>query len=145
MAETAISVAWLPIAVYPQLLRACLEAVGEPSPAAAYELGRWASHYELGTIHRLLVRMLSPETVVERALSLWPRYYDTGRWTIDKQRTRVVAELHGWAVVDAIACAQLAGFVAKLWEVAGRSTVVVRHEQCRCHGASSCRFEIVWD
>jgi serine/threonine protein kinase len=145
LAETALSVSWLPIAVYPQLLRASLEAGAEPSCAAAYELGRWASEHELGTIHRLLVRLLSPETVVERALSLWPRYYDTGRWTIDKQRTQVVAHLHDWAVVDELACAQLAGFVARLWEVAGRSKVVVRHTQCRCHGAPSCRFEVSWD
>lgn len=74
---TVLPIGWYPIAWYRQLHATAQEATGLGS-SLARDIGREATRHDLNTVYRLLLRMISPETLLKQANRILHMYADGG-------------------------------------------------------------------
>lgn len=141
-----IAVGWYPIGLDARLQRAIDEVHGTGDQATSEAIGRYAAERDLTTIHRIFLRLFSPGFAVEKLTELWPRYHDSGRWTIvESSGTHVIGRLDDWGGnVDAILCRGAAGYIGRCLELAGARHVVMDHPKCRARGDAFCLFTSRW-
>lgn len=142
IARSALAFSWQPAELYPVLVRAALEVTGAVTPQRSHEMGRWVADYELPTIHKIVVRFLSPATLVGKCVGVWKHHHDTGHWAVERVGDRLHGDLRDWAIVDGIACGQVSGYVEGLVSRVGGPQTRVVHTLCRAQGDQLCRFEV---
>lgn len=89
---------WYPVAVYCQLLAGVRELGGE---TFLREIGASSMRADLTSIHRLLLKLLSPSTLIGISQRMFPRYFTMGKIElISKQEHQLRArysECRGWS------------------------------------------------
>jgi predicted hydrocarbon binding protein len=142
---SVVPIGWYSLALYAQLIRAVDEVHGYGDLSVLVQLGRYEAEKDLTTIHRMLLRLVNPATVVEKSMDYWRRFHDTGTWNIRRvSPTEVEGLLEGWGVVDHALCRELGGYLARLLELVGARSVVVEHPRCRANGDADCFFSARW-
>ncbi|MCC6215344.1 MAG: hypothetical protein IT376_10775 [Polyangiaceae bacterium] len=81
--NTILATGWYPIAWYREAFRAI---VATTSPELPRAIGAEAIRADLDGVHKLMLRMLSPETVFSLSSKLFGKYYDTGSLRIAEGR-----------------------------------------------------------
>jgi predicted hydrocarbon binding protein len=143
--ESALSIGWYPLALYARALNALDRVHGTGNLQLVAQLGKYVAERDLTTIHRAFLRMASPSFLLEQSAEYWSRYYDTGKWTIERlSSTRVRGSLEGWGCVDSALCREVSGYLAKAFELVGARNVRIDHTQCRVRGAPRCVFLGSW-
>jgi predicted hydrocarbon binding protein len=141
----AIAVGWYPLDSYIDAVGALGGALGLAPDEAARAYGRYAAEHDLTTIHRFFLRLANPAYVLEKAGEYWGRYFDTGAWTVTREReTRALADLTAFDAVDRVYCESLTAYVQRMFELAGAREVRVTHVRCRARRADRCSFAIEW-
>jgi hypothetical protein len=145
--DSVVAVGWYPTHLHVELLRAMQEAL--EAPGAAGEIVQLAAahdaEYDITRIHRVLFRLANPGFVLEKAMEIWGRFYDTGKWAIERPTsTSASGSLSGFAIVDPLYCAYLRGYIERMFTLVGARDVHVHHTACRSRGDAYCRFEGQW-
>jgi hypothetical protein len=139
-----LPIVWYPLAPFPRLLRAMDEELGKGDLKLATERGVWTAINDMKTVHRVLLKVLTTQWVINSGMRLWPNFHTTGRWeSVSEGSRRARASLHDLGVVDEALCATLKGWIIGLLQLAGAEPTVT-HEECRARGASACVYNCSW-
>ena len=139
-----LPIQWYPLAPFPRLLRAMDAEVGRGDLSLVIERGTWAALQDMRTVHKVLLKLVTAQWVVEKGMKLWPNFHTSGRWESKRQGDRGArATLHDLGVVDDAMCATLKGWIVGLLELAGKRATV-DHAECRARGAATCVFHVSW-
>ena len=145
LGSTPLAIQWYPLAPFPRLLRAMDAELGHGDLALVTERGTWAAINDMKTVHRVLLKLVTPSWVVEKGMKLWPNFHTSGRWESKRQGDKGArALLHDLGVVDEAMCATLRGWMIGLLTLAGTKNPQVEHPECRARGASTCVYLVSW-
>ncbi len=139
-----LPIQWYPLAPFPRLLRAMDAEVGKGDLSIVTERGTWAALQDMRTVHKVLLKLVTAQWVVEKGMKLWPNFHTSGRWESKRQGdSGARAVLHDLGVVDEAMCATLKGWMIGLLQLAGKRATV-EHTECRARGGASCVFQLSW-
>jgi hypothetical protein len=140
-----LPIAWYPLAPFPRLLRAMEAELGRGDFALITERGRWAAVHDMTTVHKLLLKLVNTQWLVEKGMRLWPNFHSTGRWEAspdgDHGARAVLTDL---GVVDEAICATLKGWLLGLLGLTGAKNATTQHTTCRARGDTSCTWQMSW-
>jgi hypothetical protein len=142
-----VSVGWYPLELHARVTRAIDEVHGVGDLALAAQLGRFQADTDLTTVHRVFLKLISPNFAVEKLTELWPRYHDSGRWVVARRGDdQMLGQLHefGGGFVDPAICRTVVGYITRCVELVGAKNVLVDHTECRAHGDGHCGYHIRW-
>jgi hypothetical protein len=140
-----LPIRWYPLAPFPRLLRALEDELGRGDLTLVTERGRWTAINDLRTVHKLLLKVVTTQWVIEKAMRLWPSFHSTGRWEAARDGdSGARAVLHDLGVVDDAMCATLKGWILGLLTLSGVRQPSVLHAECRVRGAASCVYQASW-
>ncbi len=140
-----VTIGWYPAELHVEWLRAMEVALVDREKEIVVRAGAFAAEYDVRRIHRILFRALDPGLLLEKAMEIWDRYYDSGRWLIERPAPNsAIGTLLDFGIVDARYCRYLGGYLQRLFELVGAHDVRVRHLRCRARGDSACRFDAEW-
>lgn len=145
LGKLVLPIQWYPLAPFPRLLRAMDAEVGRGDLTLVTERGTWAALQDMRTVHRVLLKLVTPQWVVEKGMKLWPNFHTSGRWESKRDGDHTArAWLHDLGVVDTAMCATLKGWIIGLLQLAGVKRPLVEHVECRTRGAASCLYHVAW-
>jgi hypothetical protein len=140
-----LPIQWYPLAPFPRLLRAMEAELGRGDLSLVTERGTWAAVQDMRTVHKVLLKFVTPQWVIEKGQKLWPNFHTSGRWEAKREGDKGArATLHELGVVDDAMCATLKGWILGLLQLAGVKRATVEHSQCRARGAESCVYDVSW-
>lgn len=140
-----LPISWYPLPLFGRLLRAMDQELGNGDLSLAMERGRWVAVNDVRTIHKVFLKLFTPEWLVERATgSLWRKFHSSGEWTTEGGDGRAHAELRDLAHVDTAVCASIGGWIVGLFQLAGAKNVEVKHPLCRGRGSAVCAYDVEW-
>lgn len=140
-----LPIRWYPLAPFPRLLRAMEAEFGRGDLTLVTERGSWAAIHDMKTVHKVLLKLVNTNWVIEKAMRLWPNFHTSGRWESHRESERAArAVLHDLGVVDEAMCATLKGWIIGLLTLAGVKQSHVDHPRCRARGDESCVYQVTW-
>ena len=143
--DGVVAVGWYPGELHTELLRAMEVTLSARDRDVVPHAGAFAAEYDVSRIHRILFRGLNPGLLLEKATDIWGRYYESGKWQIERpSSTTTAASLSDFSIVDARYCRFLAGYFLRMFELVGAKDVRVRHTRCRARGDAVCRYDGEW-
>lgn len=109
------------------------------------EIGKYTAEYEISTIHKLFLKVGSPDTIFKFGSLLWGRYYNKGKLEV-KSLSKFYAEAYvkEWHPISKAFCIDLIGWMEKTLQLAGANSVYLKHSECFLDGFEHCKFEGVW-
>lgn len=143
--EGMVAVGWYDLALQHRLLRAVDAALGHGDLALIPAVARFEADQDLTRIHRMFLRLANPAFVLEKSGEYWHRFYDTGEWSVKRERSNhAVATLTGVGEVDVAFCMYLSRYIERMFELVGAKEVHVDHPRCRTRGEPACVFAGAW-
>jgi hypothetical protein len=140
-----LSISWYPLAPFPRLLRAMDAELGSGDLAVVSRRGMWAAINDMKTVHRVLLKLVTPGWLIEKGMRIWSNFHSTGRWEAERLGPkRARATLHDLGVVDSAMCATLGGWIMGLLSMAGARSPQTTHESCRARGDATCSWIAEW-
>ena len=119
---------------------------GKGDMSLAWEIGRFASRHGAGIWKRLLMRHVTPQTVVGMAAGLWSHHYDGGRMVSRAFGSHGLhVEIIDWPAPHRAHCSSIAGWMDGSLEMGPRKNTLVRELSCRALGARTCEFQLTWE
>ncbi|HEX8951471.1 MAG TPA: 4-vinyl reductase [Polyangia bacterium] len=144
LGHMVLPIQWYPLEPFPRLLRAMDAEVGRGDLSLVTDRGIWAAVQDMRTVHRVLLKLVTAQWVVEKGMKLWPNFHTSGRWESKRDGDKGArATLHDLGVVDEAMCATLKGWIIGLLQLAGKRATV-DHDQCRARGAATCAYHVYW-
>ncbi len=141
IAGILLPVNWYPTESYLAVVHAAVPLVG---PSLYDDLGEFAADYEITTFQRFLLRFTSPAAFVEHTGRLWPRFHNSGSWTVESTgKQQIRGTLRDFAIVDPGFCRVMAAWVRRAGRISA-PRFEVRHSECRARGAEACVFTGAW-
>jgi len=142
--SAVIPVGWYDLDLYTRLLTRFVEVHGHGDLTALEDVGRFSAEQDLSTIHKFVMKLADPGTILDQSMRLWRRFQDTGTWRIERERNRAVGKLSDWGSLYEGSCRELVGYIEVLIGQGRGKHVRVQHSECRAHGASACTFAATW-
>ena len=140
-----LPIRWYPLAPFPRLLRAMEAELGRGDLTLVTDRGVWTAIHDMKTVHKVLLKLVTPNWIIEKAMRLWPNFHTSGRWEAKRLGDNGArATLHDLGVVDEAMCATLKGWILGLLQLAGIKKANVDHTSCRARGDSHCVYEVSW-
>ncbi len=140
-----LAIQWYPLAPFPRLLRAMEAELGRGDLSIVTERGTWAALQDMKTVHRVLLKLVTPQWVIDKGMKIWPNFHTSGRWEAKRNGDKAAtATLHDLGVVDEAMCATLKGWILGLLQLAGTKRPTVEHTECRARGAAACVYQVSW-
>jgi len=99
---------------------------------------------QIHTIYRFLLRLTSPTWMINRGMSMWSRFHNTGVWKVEGSERSMRGTLRDFAVVHAPYCRVLVGWIWRASQITGAPGARVWHPECRAAGKSECVFIGRW-
>lgn len=144
LGHMVLPIQWYPLAPFPRLLRAMDAEVGRGDLSIVTERGLWAAVQDMRTVHKVLLKLVTAQWVIEKGMKLWPNFHTSGRWEARREGdSGARASLHDLGVVDEAMCATLKGWIVGLLQLAGKRAVV-DHVECRARGGATCVYQVSW-
>lgn len=135
---------FVPVTVLNQLTSEAARVKGESVDSFARRAGSFAAKEAVNTVMRFLVRVFTPDTLLQKGGAIWKTVYDRGE-------LRTVKEGDGNARViladfpsEPAGCARITGWIEGMVELTKVRDVSVRQVKCFAKGAPACEWEITW-
>jgi hypothetical protein len=139
-----VGMGWYPLDLYGRLIRTVDRVLGSGDLAVIRAMSRFEADRDVPTIHRLLLRMVRQDYIVDKIAELWPRYNSTGRLSVEHRAARSVeVVLSDWSS-DEAQCLAIQSYSERAFELAGAKGVRVAQPSCRARGARACVFRVNW-
>lgn len=133
---------WYPIADYRSLLGAMAQVDG---PGVIKEVGAAAIHVDLKLVHKVVLRMLNPSTMMSLAPSLFTKYYNTGSLKTEKpSRNNARARYEGCEGFDRNMWQETLGSTHEVLTLTGVKHIRVRITSGGGDGDSHCVTDVYW-
>jgi hypothetical protein len=86
---------------------------------------------------------VSPETVLAALPTYWDRYHDWGTVEVAVHLSAADVTLVGYSGSSDV-CTLVAAELERIVELTGVEVVSSTHPRCRCKGADTCDFKLIW-
>jgi serine/threonine-protein kinase len=86
---------------------------------------------------------VSPETVIAALPTYWDRYHDWGTVEVAIHLSAADVTLVGYSGSSDV-CAMVAAELERIIELTGVEVASSTHPRCRCKGADTCDFKLIW-
>jgi len=135
---------WYPAQTVVSLVETAAELF--PEPDLHDRLGAWHAEYDLGIVHRVLLKLASPLWIARQGGKRWSSSYNSGHWTIEAGPgpREFFGTLHEFALVRPDFCKIVAGWIRRAGQLTGGRDMRVGHPRCRCLGAPACVYHAQW-
>jgi len=120
-----VATGWYPIDLYRQLWEAIAQSTKE-GEALARVIGRDSLRRDLNLVHRTLLRLLSPTTVLAISSKLFGSYYDTGSLHNERQNSVLRVSWSGCTGFSRLMWVELQGSTEAMLEMCGGEHIRVR-------------------
>jgi hypothetical protein len=136
---------WVDFGLFVEATELVDKLFGRGDGMLAWDVGRFAAERNIGVWKALVMRVLSPKTVMNIAAGLWSQHYDCGKL--------VMTEEGDWGLSLRIAdfptparahCLSIGGWAERTLELGRPRSVAVHEERCRLRGAEACEFALRW-
>jgi hypothetical protein len=142
-----LAAGWYPVGAWNRVVE--LHFAGATRTAELQALARHVADKDFSLVFKTLLKMGTVEFILERADSLWHRYFDVGqlhvvdraprRWRIELEAPVRVDEGAGEATCNVGVCSWMTHALA----IAG-SKVHITHPRCRFHASERCMYLVTW-
>ena len=114
---------------------------GQVSAAMLRELA--SQHYH--GIYRIMFQSATPKEVVEKIASIWSRYYDKGRVSVEfSDDNHAINRITGCPDVPLHHEILLIPYMEAVLTLAGMRNVRINHTRCAASGGDCCIFQYSW-
>jgi hypothetical protein len=146
IAGVILPMAWFPLSLYEQLLRAAERVVGGSEGSTASGIGRSTADRELPTTHRLFMQTASPAMVAERIPQFYRLYHSRGDAKVmPTPAGGVRVEVHTLMPAESLSYAwALTGFWHRMLELTGARDVRAGVVSCRGRGDEKTAITLRW-
>jgi serine/threonine-protein kinase len=145
LAGVLLPTAWLPLALYDQVLRAAERVVGGGEGTVAQAIGRATAERELSTIYRSFVLNASPAAAAERIPQLYRTFHAHGHARVTTRSGGLVrVEIDAGAPESLVYAWAMAGFFHRMLELSGARDVRPSVVSCRGHGNEKTTLMLRW-
>jgi tRNA A-37 threonylcarbamoyl transferase component Bud32 len=143
VAGHALPVGWYRVSTFAALLRSIDRECGRGDLGLLPAVGAFEADQDFNRVLRIFLRIVHPSYVFNISGRLWQHFQNSGVWVIERSDHAMLASLQGWAV-DAALCAEMTGYLVRLFEFAGGNEVTCQHVRCRARGHEHCDYDIRW-
>lgn len=139
----------LPTSTYPvslvnKLTGASARAKGEKPEEFAFRAGRTAAFEAVRTVYRLLVMVLTPAALLQKATTMWRTIYSAGDFGVEGAGPGVATVYLRDFPSELIGCARITGWITELGAMTRSQDLEVRHTRCAAKGAGECLWSVKW-
>jgi hypothetical protein len=140
-----VATAWYDIALVMRLFRRMVDELGGGDEAFLRTFARFQAEQDLTVTYRLFFRLANPAFVLEKAMSYWSRFHDSGRWIIERRsETSALGTLVDFPIEDTLFCRHLTAYITRMFELVGARKVETEHTRCRGLGHAACVYLVSW-
>ena len=140
-----VATAWYDVGLVMRLFRRMIADLGDGDDAFLESFARFQAERDLTVTYRLFFRLANPAFVLEKAMSYWSRFHDSGQWIIERRSpTSANGTLLDFDVADALFCRHLGAYIKRMFELVGANDTRVEHVRCRARGDGKCEFAVSW-
>ena len=144
--ESMVAVGWYSFDVQAEVLRAIDRELDDDDHTIIAAIGAYEADQDLRRIHRLFLRLANPAYVLEKAEQYWGRFYDSGRWRVERLGPKAArGQLFDFDSVERLFCVYLRAYIKRMFELVGARDPRVTHPTCRSDGAPKCVFQGSWE
>jgi len=112
----------------------------------AWEIGHFASAHSIGIWKRLIMRHVSPATLLGLTSGMWSHHYEGGRLASRALGpTGLHVEIVDFPSPHRAHCLSIGGWMQGSLEMGPRRMTQVRELGCRASGAPTCEFQLTWE
>lgn len=126
--DKAMSFHWLPMSIANKLWIHCSKVLcpGQTQSRGLYTLGIKMAKHDINTVYRLIFRIISPETIMQKSAGMWRTYHQAGESHVEKKyEGMIVFYVMNYPDLPAEFCEATAGYIHGLVELAGMKNVEV--------------------
>ena len=136
---------YVPVSLLNRITEEAANVKGEPTEAFARRAGRYGAREAVNTVMRFLLRVLTPDTLIQKGAAVWKSVYDCGQLeAIRENGTRARVILHDFPSEPA-GCARITGSIEEMTAMTKVRNISVRQVKCFAKGATACEWEIAWE
>jgi predicted hydrocarbon binding protein len=139
----------LPTATFPvklvnRLTEVGARAKGEEPEQFAYRAGRAAAGEAVKTVYKLLVIVLTPAALLQKATTMWRSIYSAGDFGVEGVGPGVGTVYLRNFPSELIGCARITGWITELGEMTKSRDLSITHVRCAAEGANECLWSVKW-
>ncbi len=124
---------------------ACANAKGEPVEAFARRAGRAAADDAVRSVYRLLVMVLTPTAILQKATGVWRTIYSSGDFTVE---SLAPGESHVHLrnfPTEPVQCARITGWMEQLGAMTKAKGLSIKHVRCVNRKDDHCEWSVCWN
>ncbi len=141
-----LSSEWIPFRTQVALYEAIDRSFGTGDFSLCWDVGRFTSEDELGTINLIFLRLGKLEHWFRAASMMWGRYYSEGSLEVEAfDRGRGTILIRNFDPLSEAFCKDFSGWLQRTVELSGLKSVTIEHPQCVLSGGKVCEFRGRWD
>jgi hypothetical protein len=142
--KQVLATEYVPVSLLNQITEQAATVKGEPIDQFARRAGRYGAREAVNTVMRFLLRVFTPDSLIQKGAAVWKSVYDRGELeAVREEGTRARVILHDFPS-EPVGCARITGWIEEMTSMTGVSNVSVRQVKCFAKGAPACEWEITW-
>ncbi len=143
--KQVLATEYVPVSLLNRITEEAASAKGEPTEEFARRAGRYGARDAVNTVMRFLLRVLTPDALIQKGAAVWKSVYDRGQLeAIRENGTRARVILHDFPSEPA-GCARITGWIEEMTAMTNVRNISVRQVKCFAKGATACEWEIAWE
>jgi hypothetical protein len=136
--------ATFPVTQVNRFTELCAAAKGEPAESFAKRAGRASADDAVKTVYRLLVMVLTPTALLQKATSMWRTIYSAGEYSVEAKRPGLAHIFLRNFPSEPVGCARVSGWIEQLGSMTKVKNLAVRHIKCIAKKDPHCEWTVSW-
>ena len=137
---------WYPLgAIMSESTRILCKMFYDRSIRGAFESGRFSADYGLKGLKRVLVKLSSPDVLINKASAILPLYYRPSAMEVkERSRGEMIAHITEFPEMDPFIEKRIAGWMSRAVELSGCSNVRTAVTKSLTRGHAVTEYHITW-
>lgn len=142
--KQVLATEFVPVSVLNQITEEAARVKGEPVEQFARRAGQFAAREAVSTVMRFLIRVFTPDTLLQKGGTVWKSVYNRGELrAVREGETQARVTLTDFPSEPA-GCARITGWIEEMAKMTQVDSLSVRQVRCFSRGAPACEWEIRW-
>jgi hypothetical protein len=120
-------------------------AKGEPLEQFARRAGREAAGDAVKGIYRFFALVMTPPALLGKASQMWSSLYNKGAMRVEESGTHNARIRVTDFPSEAAGCARVEGWIERMAELTGVSSIHIQHPTCIARGEDACEWMLRWE
>ena len=142
--KQVVATDYVPVSLLNQITVEAARVKGEPVEGFARRAGQFAARDAVNTVMRFLIRIFTPDTLLQKGAAIWKSVYDRGELRATREGPTRARVMLADFPSEAAGCARITGWIEEMTAMTKVRDVRVRQVRCFSRGAPACEWEIQW-